>query len=172
MFQKSAERNAPRKSITSDHLNKTSYIVGRISKSFRILFQIRTYLNFETLERFARFAFKVALTWTGGDVTRVCQLTGHNIQNVITMENQGLLGKNAYMQQVNKFNFLLSGTNARVALAWQPRLPGYHRSPTQCRLGVPKEPEVGVVVLPEKLVGSVLSTSKTLTLFKNKIYDI
>ena len=61
------------------------------------MFEIRTYLNFETIERFARFAFKVGLAWTGVDVTRVCQLTGHYIQSVITMENKRFLGKNAYM---------------------------------------------------------------------------
>ena len=58
-------------------------------QNFCILFdhEISTYLNFETLEMFARFAFKVGLAWTGVDVTWVCQLTGHYIQNVITMEN-------------------------------------------------------------------------------------
>lgn len=40
-------------------------------QNFCILFdhEISTYLNFETLEMFARFAFKVGLAWTGVDVT-------------------------------------------------------------------------------------------------------
>lgn len=81
-----------------------------------ILFEIGTYLNFETIERFARFAFKVGLAWTGVDVTRVRQLTGHYIQSVITMENKRAFGKNAYMQQVNTFArlVLLSCRNERA----------------------------------------------------------